>query len=259
MIAASKLVLGLVGVGGVALLLSNSKPVAAKPLTPGAKPPTPKALPTAPPPGKVPGPGPGMPPTLVADVEAARALGDPLQLRALAARLTAAGFTGAASDLLNLAQEIERATSPAAQTYTSPGQPTRAKTVPQTVPGKAPVAIPIVLPPAPRVVGAQAPDVRQLQAGQLALSLVGRRAGTEDRAKVKNFQGVNGLKPDGLYGPATALKLAELGIVPPTPFYWPRANPMGAKRAYKAALQAKAQSDSARRQEWTAAANAVRL
>lgn len=264
----SKLLIGLLGLGGVALVMSGSA-AAAQGTGPAPGGPRPKALPPGVPPGRKPSAGPAMPPALVADIEAARKMGDPLQLRALSVRVQSLGFADAANDLLHLLSEIEAATSapirtapPLSSYTTSPGQPQSSfvRSQPIIVPGKpGTVTIPMVLPRAPGVTGATPPDMRQLQAGQLALSLIGRRAGTEDRKKVALFQGTNDLKADGLYGPATALSLAGFGIVPPTPFYWPRGNPIAAKRAYKAALLARAQGDGARKQEWVAAANAVRL
>lgn len=264
----SKLLIGVLGLGGLALVMSRS--AAAQGTGPVADgPPRPKERPPGKPPGSNPSAGPAMPPALVADIEAARKIGDPLQLRALSQKLSGLGFPEAAGDLLHLLAEIEAATSapirtaPPLNSYTSPGQPQSSLIVqsrPIIVPGKpGTVTIPMVLPRAPGVTGATPPDIRQLQAGQLALSLIGRRAGTEDRKKVALFQASNELKSDGLYGPTTALSLAGYGIVPPTPYYWPRANPIGAKRAYKAALVARAQGDGARKQEWIAAANAVRI
>jgi len=171
--------------------------------------------------------------------------------------------------MLKLLDEIKAAVAtnsqsrPAVANFVSPGQPQAqphvVRSAPIIVPGRGVTTIPMTLPRAPGVTGANPPDVRQLQAGQLALSLVGRRAGTEDRKKVAKYQAVNQLKADGLYGPSTALSLAGFGIVPPTPFYWPRSNPIGAKRMYKQALLARGQGDSPRRQEWDAAAAAVRL
>jgi len=257
----SKLLFGLLGLAGVGLVMSGSSTAAAKGAAAGPRPKPPGVAPSKEPPV-----GPAMPPSLVADIEAARVIGDPLQLRALSVRVRSLGFPDAANDLLHLLAEIEaaaaprRVSAPVAE-YVSPGQPQAhvVRSNPIVVPGKGAVTVPMVLPRAPGFVGASPPDVRQLQAGQLALALIGRRAGTEDRRKVALFQTTNNLKADGLYGPTTALSLAEFGIVPPTPFYWPRTNPMGSKRAYKAALLARGQSDGSRRQEWVAAANAVRL
>jgi len=277
----SKLILGMLGLGAVGLVLSQSSTASAVPVRSGAPPgpgpgpgPGPRLLPQAPV-SKQPSAGPTMPPSLVADIDAARASGDPLQLWALASRVQALGFSDASYDILKLLDEIKAAVAtdsqsvlrtsarPAVANFVSPGQPQAESSVvrsaPIIVPGRGTTTIPMVLPRAPGVTGANPPDVRQLQAGQLALSLVGRRAGTEDRGRVAKYQAVNQLKADGLYGPSTALSLAGFGIVPPTPFYWPRSNPIGAKRMYKQALLDRGQGDSARRQEWVAAANAVRL
>ena len=59
----------------------------------------------------------------------------------------------------------------------------------------------------------------------------------EDRTMVRNFQKAEGLKDDGLYGPKTALEIADYGVVPPNPYYWPKSNWVQAKKDYQAGLR----------------------
>jgi hypothetical protein len=59
--------------------------------------------------------------------------------------------------------------------------------------------------------------------------------GKEDRKAVSAFQTAEGwLKVDGLYGPKTAVALFNHGVFPPPyPRYWPKANPVQAKKDYQ--------------------------
>lgn len=73
--------------------------------------------------------------------------------------------------------------------------------------------------------GDKAPDAGTGLTNQLITMLVGKHPGEEDQFLVKKWQTANNRVSDGKYGPGDALAIAEtLGIVPPTPLYWPKKN-----------------------------------
>jgi hypothetical protein len=247
--------------GGLGLYLflrpdeASAAPGAARPQSPGAKPAAASDL---------------LPDHLLKAMQAAVAVGDPTQLRALAARLRQEGFSASASDLDALASEIERelrqampAAAPAAPAAPAPAAPeytAKSPGLPVAEPRQKTIVLDEVTVTA-RPVSEQPPDGEQLLAGQLALMLRSRGKGREDRAMVKRFQSLNpeAGKADGLYGPKTARVLGDqYGIVPPTPFYWPAVNAVAAKADYRAWLVSRARRDAPRAQEWEAAAKAVR-
>lgn len=55
----------------------------------------------------------------------------------------------------------------------------------------------------------------------------------EDKGKVGSFQSKAGLGADGNYGPASAKKIASLGVVPVPPFYWTKGKAPAQKQDYK--------------------------
>jgi hypothetical protein len=60
---------------------------------------------------------------------------------------------------------------------------------------------------------------------QLITMLVGKSPGQEDSFMVKKWQSANSRVSDGKYGPGDALFMADtLGVVPPSPLYWPKSN-----------------------------------
>lgn len=96
----------------------------------------------------------------------------------------------------------------------------------------------------------------QQRAQELAKHLANVKKYSEDRALVKSFQTAEQLKSDGQYGPKTAAEIADYGVVPPTPFYWP-ANWVQSKRDYRAILMDAAQRFPALRSEFESAAQKV--
>lgn len=104
-------------------------------------------------------------------------------------------------------------------------------------------------------------DPRKELAIKTQLMLMSSSAGREDKALVKTYQAAN--QPDagaidGLYGPKTAVTNIPYGLVPVTPYYWPKATMTQAKRDYKNRLLAEAVKDPVRAQEWQRAADNVR-
>jgi hypothetical protein len=60
---------------------------------------------------------------------------------------------------------------------------------------------------------------------QLITMLEGKSPGQEDTFMVKKWQKANNRSADGKYGPGDAIFMAEvLGVVPPSPLYWPKNN-----------------------------------
>jgi hypothetical protein len=97
---------------------------------------------------------------------------------------------------------------------------------------------PIALPPA---ASDEKTRVVAGMAAALAEHLAKAPPGKEDRKAVSAYQTAEGtLKVDGLYGPKTAMSLADHGVFPPPyPRYWPKANPTQAKKDYQAFLTAR--------------------
>lgn len=172
-------------------------------------------------------------------VRVARALqsADPAQMHELATELRHQGFGDQAKTLDQAAAEIERAITK------TPG----AKLQPKS---------PRALPGAPAAAGGLA--------GKVALAFTGEKAygeGEQKKSLLKTYQtqekerGFYVGNIDGLYGPKSALALAQdQGIVPPPPLYWPKKDPAAAKTAYRNKLLAIAERDVQRREEWQQAA-----
>lgn len=97
-----------------------------------------------------------------------------------------------------------------------------------------------------------------------ALAMVANLRGSakykENRALVSAYQKAAGsLKVDGLYGPVTALSLADrLSIVPPCPIYWKKETAKQDKDKYTARMLEYAAHDTARFQAWKDAAACMR-
>jgi len=188
--------------------------------------------------------GPQVPASVVASVAAAIKSGDPTVMRSVAATVRGDGFDAQATSLEGAATELEAAIN---QT-------------PHARPGKAapPVKGPGGVNPAPAADSAAA----RRQAGQLAqllsgMTLAEARASAAVKAAVTDFQLLERNRKfyvgniDGLYGPKTALVLAQdHGIVPPHPVMWPKKDPKGAKSVYQAQLARFAAADPQRREEW---------
>jgi len=257
--------------GGLALFAFGSKASAAPAGSPGAKPP-------APGPGTSPVPTPGEPvpsAQVLAQIAAALASADPVQLKATAADLDRQGFKTQATQLRQLAAEIEKAMAQA---------PLKPPATPGTVPAGVPAAVAaaatsIGIPQAPGagggVVQVQLPaipappplpmtpqvDPARTLAANVNLEIASSTKGRENKGLVSQYQiqenarGKAVGKVDGLYGPKTALTIAtDFGIIPSKPVYWP-VNPTPAKQAYKKALLDIARQDPQRAEEWARAAN----
>jgi peptidoglycan hydrolase-like protein with peptidoglycan-binding domain len=97
-------------------------------------------------------------------------------------------------------------------------------------------------------------DPARSLAARTALHLMHSRPGREDKDLVRSLQLQEGVKPNGHYGPSTALALTRHGLVPPKPYYWSRTGTARIKRDYRAALRALAAQDPQRADEWTRAA-----
>ena len=97
-------------------------------------------------------------------------------------------------------------------------------------------------------------DPTMQAARDLAAYLATTSRYNEDKTVVAAHQQVLAQTPDGLYGPATALALADRGIVPPNPFYWPRVDTVQVVSEYKAEMLDHAEADPGRASEWKKAA-----
>lgn len=195
-------------------------------------------------------PGGDIPDNVREIIEKALDSADPETIRVVAAKVKALGYTAQAESLRVAANEIE----------------SQMKRIEATKPPTTPV------PKAPSV--QQGPAVGTAIKGpedQVARNLAGAVANmlrtatksTADRKMVaayqtqENARGQAVGKVDGLYGSKTALTLAlDHGIAPPKPLYWPTnaLQQKAAKAFYKGELMKLAASDSARREEWTQAA-----
>jgi len=204
------------------------------------------------------------------------ATGDPAVLNALADRLEAQGFKAQAADLRGVAQSLGTVGAVAAGVTPAPAVSSKPTTAPAAIPQAAPSPS-IVMPPPP------APQVQTLPTQTITASVPTSAANRlasdvvldqqshpkwkDNRDLVSTFQTqesalghyVNVLtgapgKVDGLYGPGTALAIAEYyGIVPPSPKYWPT-NSAPSLKAYRARLLQLAAADPARAAEWQQAA-----
>lgn len=165
--------------------------------------------------------------------------GDPAVMHQVATSLRKQGFAAQAASLESAAKELDGAIG--ATPHARPGA---------RLPGK--------VNPAPR---ADSTPARK-QAGQLArlLSSMTPAQARQDpfvKASVTDYQRQEQQRRfyvgniDGLYGPKSALTLAQdHGIVPPRPLYWPKKDPKGAKQVYIAQLARFADADPQRGEEW---------
>ena len=183
-------------------------------------------------------------------VATAAASGNPALMRSTADQLDKLGFHKQATGLRLLADAVEAAQKGAAP---PPGVP--------PLPG---------VQPAPPVSGPAAPSGADPLAAKLTAQLLltdpvanGRTPANAQTDLVTAFQAqeiqrgnIKG-KPDGLYGPGTALAVAGYGIVPYPPFFWSKnkATTARMKAAFKAAMLKKAAADPARADEWSHVAN----
>lgn len=190
-----------------------------------------------------------VPERVVKAVAAAVKSGDPTVMRSVATTLRNEGFPKQAASLEDAANELANAI----------------KGTPAAKPGKAqqPVTGRGKLNPAPRADSASA----RRHAGTLAqllssMTLKEARGSTAVQSAVKDYQLLEKQRGhyvgniDGLYGPKSALTLAQdHGIVPPHPLYWPKKDVKGAKAVYQSQLAKFAAADPQRREEWNQAAH----
>lgn len=117
-----------------------------------------------------------------------------------------------------------------------------------------PGAIPVPPPPRPKHPPGAIPDKATL-IGKTALMLWESAPGpVRDVALLTRYKKSVGLRDPGrLYGPGTAKSLMARGIVPPTPWDWPR-NRKKAAKDLSDNYKFKARQDKARREEWLQAA-----
>lgn len=270
MASSNAALLGLVGVGGLLALLaatSNKAPggeaKTEQPAPSGGQ--TPKA-PSSPASPSAVVQNPGLPPMGVIDqITAALATTDPAAMRAAATALESQGWVVQAGDLRRAA-DVAALTRAMGQTPALAGdvdlsqvkvriprtpQPIRVYDVPDDPLEASP--LPGVI--APGVSPASATAAR-IQAQRLVneLDRSPPKPG-EASEKVRAFQGDNGLKASGYYGPSTALMLArKYGLCPPHPVNWPTKGRKRAKANYRDALLAIAAKDPQRAEEFTRAA-----
>lgn len=184
-----------------------------------------------------------VPESVVRAVAAALKSGDPSVMRSVAATIRSDGFAPQAASLEGAADELEAAI----------------RSTPQAKPGQAQYLMNKgKLNPAPRADSAQA----RRNAGALAqllasMSPADARGSAAVKQAVTEYQGQEKSRGfyqgnlDGLYGPKTAISLAnDHGIVPPMPLYFSKKDPKGAKAAYVAQLARFADADPQRREEW---------
>ena len=95
-----------------------------------------------------------------------------------------------------------------------------------TKPAPKPAPKPTKQKPAPSPKqGDVSPDTGDDLTTQLITMLAGKSPGKEDTFMVKKWQKANGRTDDGKYGPGDGIFMADnLGIVPPSPLYWPKSN-----------------------------------
>jgi len=79
--------------------------------------------------------------------------------------------------------------------------------------------------------------------------LAGR--GRENKTTVKGFQSAMGVSADGMYGRDSARAVMQLGIVPVTPYYWPKTNTASAKREFITLVNQYAGADIPRTAQWS--------
>lgn len=87
--------------------------------------------------------------------------------------------------------------------------------------------------PAPKPSSGGQPGTGDSLTTQLITMLVGKSPGKEDTFLVKKWQSAQGRTADGKYGPGDATYMADnLGVVPPSPLYWPKSNTQKALTAW---------------------------
>jgi hypothetical protein len=171
---------------------------------------------------------------------------DPAQMRAEATQLESEGWVLQADDLRKAADLIALTKGNpqvAGDALHAPRRPRPYSPLPGLM---APAVAPLEL------------DQKRLQAQALIRDLEKHPRGKEDRALVRAFQEANGLRESGNYTPEVALTLAvAYGLVPPEP-YWPTKGRKRAKDNYRAKLQAIADADPQRAEEFTEAAKGIK-
>ena len=194
---------------------------------------------------------------------------DYAELTRIAEDMRKAGLTAEAASLMVSATSLHQMGALGAR---SPGQPSG--TVPPTaaIPSP-PITIPAVIPsgvalppvfvppivapssaPLPAGVSITPEEVkRRATATAMATNLRNTSRYQENKTLVKSFQSQEGLKPDGLYGPKSALQLATYGIVPPRPRYWARKTVKVDKQTYTEKMVEYSIHDTARAADWLAA------
>lgn len=230
---------------------------------------------------------------VVKEMTAAIASADPQLLLALADKLEKSGFPDQAKDLRGVGSALQKVGATAAGT-SPPPLTTKPATPVAAIPPAPPAASVSVPPPVAGVTSPGLPSLPQQPTTTLPEMVVtpGNMPSAKERAlatqvvinqqskpkwqdnrdlttllqtqeskagRYKNILTGEPGKVDGLYGPGTAIGLAETyGIVPPNPKYWPT-NPAPSLSKYKARLLALASADPARSTEWTQAANNAKV
>jgi murein L,D-transpeptidase YcbB/YkuD len=197
--------------------------------------------------------------------------GDVNALMGIANEMQAAGLVTEAESLRASAltlQSLGALAKPAGGAATSPGLPAVPVGAPVVAPTPAIPSPPVAPPPAIVLPPVVVPSATPLPAGSSVTAEQQRRFGVaqsaamnlrntsryhEDKNLVKAFQAQEGLKTDGLYGPKSALAIADYGIVPPRPRYWTSKTMKADKAEYAKALLVYAQNDPSRAADWTAA------
>lgn len=188
---------------------------------------------------------PGMPPDLAEQVARQMAMqGDPVELEKLAVVLDQRGYKNSAAQIRAKAAQIRAALDAAATLKKIEDELKKAST--GTVPK----------PPATPQPGTPPPEKSKTSLAATALAqhlndLSARKGGpakakfNEDRNLVKKYQAADGIAADGLYGPGTALKLAQHVPQVPVPLYWPKDNKAQNLSKYRDSLNAIAKAAEA--------------
>jgi len=213
----------------------------------------------------------------------ALASADPKTLLDLADKLEKQGFTQQAADLRSVAATLSKVGATAAGATPPPFVPSGPVTPPANIPQASPSSPNVIVPPpiqlpnmvvtAPAPTTAPGPSAAERDvAAQLVIDQQSKPKWKDNRDLTTLFQiqeskagsyknivtGEPG-KVDGLYGPGSAIALAErFGMVPPPPKYWPK-NPAPALTAYKARLMKLAAADPVRASEWSQAAQKAKV
>lgn len=204
------------------------------------------------------------PAEILGRITAAVASGDPVKMRAEAAKLRKEGWVFQADQLTAAAATQEQANAivpilpptpvlvgptPSANQPVIPGV-----SLPESLPGV--VTVPTLAEVIEQVQQATGGTDAQSLAIQTQRMLTLAKPYKEDRALVKQWQAAEGVKnPDGLYGPNAAKLAIKYDLVPVKPYYWSSnaATAKTQKADWKKAMLAKAKADPSRAAEWTAA------